>query len=171
MRRPVLDGSTSRSLMPSRTPPAAVERVCTGMGHGVAVAAGALVVWTMLSQFSRSRSRLTCTSLVSRTQKESLSGTLWMLLRNGSRHAGQDGQRAVTQARVETPRIEACALRGASERDQRDVWNLVQRVRLEAQSHLKDCMSTLARMRQCTRSEDERRTTRDCQARAAMNPM
>jgi hypothetical protein len=38
----------------------------------------------MLSQFSRSRSRLTCTSLVSRTQKESLSGTLWMLLRTPS---------------------------------------------------------------------------------------
>jgi hypothetical protein len=79
------------------------------------------------------------------------------------------GQGAGTRERVDNPRVEACALRGASERGEKGVCTLARFVQIEAQSHVKDCKSTLARMRQCTWSEHERRTTRDSHARAAMN--
>jgi hypothetical protein len=62
---------------------------------------------------------------------------------HGGRHAGQDGQRAVTQARVETPRIEACALRGASERGEEGVRAHARLVQIEAQSHVKDFVPSL----------------------------
>ena len=81
------------------------------------------------------------------------------------------GQGACTRECVENPRVEACALRGASERGEKGVRELARRVQIEAQSHAKDCKSTLARMRQCTRSEHERRTTSDCQARMRIDPL
>ena len=60
------------------------------------------------------------------------------------------GRCAGTRERVDNPRVEACALRGASERGEKGVRELARRVQIEAQSHAKDCKSTLARMRQCT---------------------
>ena len=81
------------------------------------------------------------------------------------------GPGAGTRERVENPSVETCALRGACERGEKGVRELARRVQIEAQSHAKDCKSTLARMRQCTRSEHERRTTSDCHARAVMNPV
>ena len=79
------------------------------------------------------------------------------------------GRCAGTRERVENPRVEACALRGASERGEKGVRELARRVQIEAQSHAKDCKSTLARMRQCTWSEHEKRSTSNCDARAVMN--
>ena len=79
------------------------------------------------------------------------------------------GQGTRTRERVENPRVEACALRGAREHGEKGVRDLAWRVQVEAQSHVKDCKSTLARMRQCTWSEHERQSTSDCQARAVMN--
>ena len=85
--------------------------------------------------------------------------------------AGSGGARAraATRERVDNPHIEACALRGANERGEEGVYEHACFFLIEAQSHVKDCMSSLARMRQCTHSEHERRTTRDCQAQAVMN--
>ena len=59
---------------------------------------------------------------------------------HGGRHAGQDGQGGAKRKRVETPLVEPCALRGASERGQGDVRRLAQVVQTEPQSHLKDCI-------------------------------
>ena len=62
---------------------------------------------------------------------------------HGGRHAGQDGQRAVTQARVDTPRVDTCALRGASERGEEGVRAHARLVQIEAQSHVKDFVPSL----------------------------
>ena len=86
-----------------------------------------------------------------------------------AQHDGRDGHRAATRQRVENARVEFCALRGASERSEHNVRELAGRVQIEAQSHAKDCKSTLARMRQCTWSEHEKRSTSNCDARAVMN--
>ena len=56
----------------------------------------------------------------------------------GGRHAGQDGQGGAKRKRVETPLVEPCALRGASERGQGDVRKLARLVRIEPQSQAKD---------------------------------
>ena len=52
---------------------------------------------------------------------------------------------AAAHERVETAPVEACPLRGASERDQGDVRKLAWPVRIEAQSHVKVFLSTANR--------------------------
>ena len=69
---------------------------------------------------------------------------------HGSRDVGEDGQGAAARERVETKRIEACPLRGASDRGQGDVRSLAGRVRTGAQYPLRQTMSRLARFAQST---------------------
>jgi len=53
------------------------------------------------------------------------------------------GRCAGTRERVENPRVEACALRGASEHGEESVRELARRVQIEAQSHVKDFVPSL----------------------------
>ena len=81
------------------------------------------------------------------------------------------GQGVCTRERVENPRVEACALRGASERGQRDVRKLARLVQTEPQRHPKYCTVHPRPMRECTRSEHETRSTSDSESRVWIDPL
>ena len=60
-----------------------------------------------------------------------------------AQHDGRDGHDAATRQRVENARVVSCPLRGASACGKKGVHEHARLVRIEAQSHLKDCMSSL----------------------------